>query len=438
MRFLCRVFREGRFGVAMALVVLILSAAERAAADESKRLELGFTERFRLLAWDNAITLDDTLDGAQAFTRHRTCLSLHARPVTDLGLVLKLTNEFRYYFTPQDREFTLHELFVDQLYIKWHSRRFARGTITLGRQNIILGEGFVVMDGHPLDGSRAIYFNAVRADLDLPGENSLTGFVSWVPTVDDILPILHDQEMRLLEQDEMGAGLYAQWHLPPLDLHTYWIHKDVRRAGVATVASHINCLGARAVYPFGKQVTAQLEAAYQFGDCDDSDRSAFGGHAYLRMEPERFQPLPWSADLGGIYFSGDDPHTADYEGWDPMFARWPKWSESYIYTQIKEEAVAWWTNLASVYGTVTIDATPSAQIRLDYHHLMAPQRPDSAAAFPGGSGTTRGDLFIAKLTYAFDRHWSGHLLWEGLLPGDFYFDGADPYCWVRTELMFRL
>ncbi len=35
-------------------------------------------------------------------------------------------------------------------------------TATVGRQDIIEGVGWLVMDGTPLDGSRTVYFDAAR------------------------------------------------------------------------------------------------------------------------------------------------------------------------------------------------------------------------------------------------------------------------------------
>jgi hypothetical protein len=52
-------------------------------------------------------------------------------------------------------------------------------------------------------------------------------------------------------------------------------------------------------------------------------------------------------------------------------------------------------------------------------------------------GRTRGNLIIGKLNFEFGKFWSGHLLWEGFLPGDYYFAAADGYNWLRAELMFR-
>jgi hypothetical protein len=51
-------------------------------------------------------------------------------------------------------------------------------------------------------------------------------------------------------------------------------------------------------------------------------------------------------------------------------------------------------------------------------------------------GSTRGDLVIGKLSCDINEHVSGHVLAEAFLPGNYYFDGADGYAWLRVELMF--
>jgi hypothetical protein len=71
---------------------------------------------------------------------------------------------------------------------------------------------------------------------------------------------------------------------------------------------------------------------------------------------------------------------------------------------------------------------------LDYHHLMAPHSP--AAPTPlYGSGKTRGDLVISKVSYQLSKAVSGHLLWEYLKPGSYYAPGADSYDWFRMEFL---
>ena len=175
----------------------------------------------------------------------------------------------------------------------------------------------------------------------------------------------------------------------------------------------------------------------QFREEEDANGVAFGGYVYGEYLTGWPRLTPRSITLGGIYLSGDNLNTTDYEGWDPMFGRWPKWSESYIYSLISESGVAHWTNLISIYGKTAVIITDELGFNFDYHRLMAPRKPDPLAIFPGGKGNVRGDLFIGRLSYKIKVNVSGHFHWESFLPGDYYFRGADHYGWARMELMLR-
>jgi hypothetical protein len=139
-----------------------------------------------------------------------------------------------------------------------------------------------------------------------------------------------------------------------------------------------------------------------------------------------------------IYLSGDCPRTKTIESWDPLFGRWPKWSDSYIYVLTKEVSVAYWTNLLSVFGRVQYDLSKAVRLTLDFHHLRSPQKPPSTTPFPGGKGKTRGDLYIGKLVYQLSASTSGHIIWEYLDPGSYYFPEADDYGWFRIEFVHNL
>jgi hypothetical protein len=58
--------------------------------------------------------------------------------------------------------------------------------------------------------------------------------------------------------------------------------------------------------------------------------------------------------------------------------------------------------------------------------------------FPGGSGKNRGNLWIAKAVMRFNRHLTGHLVYETFSPGSFYSPDASRYHWVRFELKLSL
>jgi hypothetical protein len=294
-----------------------------------------------------------------------------------------------------------------------------------------------MMDGSPLDGSRSIYFNALRFDFELASQRTLTLFYSYQDVEENALPIINDQDQPLIEQPEEGFGAYFTGQSDTLDLQVYLIRKNIKKLeGFYGATSGINCLGARARFPLLSQAKATLEAAYQMGRFGDWDRKAFGGYGYLDYETNWPDYLPQMFTVGGIFLSGDDPDTDDWESWDPLFSRWPKWSESYIYTLIPEEGVAHWQNLASVWSRASFTLSDALKFRLDYHHLMSSQV-CSNSSYRGG-GKTRGDLVIGKLMYVLNPRLTGHLLWEHFEPGSFYFDDADAYNWVRVEFMLSV
>ncbi len=400
-------------------------------------IKLSFAERFRMVAFDNVRSLSDTAHDGNSYTRFRTNLTGQWFPTEGLEFTLRLTNEFRYYFVPENRDFSFHEVFVDQLYVEWNNTVGIPGTLTLGRQNIMLGEGFVVMDGGPLDGSRSIYFNAARFDWKLNQKSKLVLFYTYQPETDDLLPIIHDQDKHMIEQPEEGIGAYFMGELNQVNLDAYAIRKNIRETDGLPTKSSINTVGTRVSLPVAECLSLTGETAYQFGEYGEADRSAIGGYAHLDYRTEWGSYFPESITAGAIYLSGDDPKTGDWEAWDPLFSRWPKWSESYIHTEINENGVAYWTNIISLYGRLQFHITQDMKCHLDYHHLMAPQK-CADSLFPGGTGKIRGDLLIAKLTYNINEYLSGHLIWESFEPGSYYFKSADSYSWARVEFMLKL
>jgi hypothetical protein len=136
-------------------------------------------------------------------------------------------------------------------------------------------------------------------------------------------------------------------------------------------------------------------------------------------------------------FSGDDPKTANrVEGWDPLFSRFPKWSELYIYSQVREKGVGYWTNMGMWQGEVGFAPAKPLAVRTTYYHM------NSFQAFPGnraifGSGTTRGDIYEARVDLRANKNWSGHAVWEQMLPGNFYSAQAPGY-FLRFEVLYQL
>lgn len=429
------------------LTVLFLTSAVTSfsvspkGADTSTSSPFSFSvsHRIRAVGWDNAVTLNEKVGEDTFFTRHRTSLSTSYKPSDELKFTLKLTNEFRYYLLPPEKDYTLNEIFVDNLYVRWNRPAELPFTLTLGRQNMMLGEGFVVMDGHPLDGSRSIYFDAVRADVFLSNDQKLTLFYTDQPATDTRLPVLNDQEQALVEQPESGLGLYYSGKRAGVTLDAYLIRKWVDMLPTLPCESEIDTFGGRVAAHLTGDITAVTEWAVQRGKYGDVNRKAFGGYGTLSWATGWNDALPRILNVGVIFLSGDKVGTETWEGWDPVFSRWPKWSESYIYTLIPEHGgrVAYWSNVTSLTVGATFRLCSYADLDLTYHRLGAHREDPREDSFPGGTGRTRGDLWITKISFKLTKTLTGHFLWERFDPGDFYFNSADGYHWLRMELMVK-
>ncbi len=403
-------------------------------------LTIGFTERFRFVTWDNAITLDASQNQNRSFTRHRTSFLIRWAPLASMEIGLKLTNEFRVHFVPDTLDFDIHEIILDNLYLQVNRPWNVPVNMTLGRQNIMLGEGFVVMDGHPLDGSRSIYFNAARLDILVNASSKLILFYTYQPVMDDFLPVINPADQRLIEQPEEGIGVYYSAKYQDLDLDVYYIRKNILSVDENTLTSGIHTLGGRILFPIHPKISVTGEGSFQSGSLGNVDRSAFGGIFHIDYQVGGSLPCLNSVTFGMIHQSGDNPKTEKWEGWDPLFSRWPKWSESYIYTLIPEYGgkVAYWSNLSSLYVSLKFNITEWMDYTITYHRLTAPIASEKKEALIGGGGHGRGDLLISMLKFKITRWLNGHLLWDRFMPGNYYRDGADPFNWFRCELMVQL
>jgi hypothetical protein len=432
------------------LLPVTLIAQNNIPAVSHEAFKFSFLERFRIETWDNAVTLSKDAKAGTSYTRIRTSLMGQWYPNEMMEVDLKLSHEFRRYFSPSTAPFHMNEIFIDQLFLKLKTDGLLNGNFTLGRQNINLGEGFLVLEGNPLDGSRSIYFNAARFDWKADAASTATFFWTY-QTKTDKLFVLNGNDIdpssqgkgtyNLIEQDETGGGVYYEGKFTSADIQSYFIRKDYIHpdALLNQVKSGVNTIGGRTSVPINTNLSATLEGAYQFGKKGDYKQKSYGGYCYVDYNSLwQKSYLPKTITAGAIYLSGDDPTTKDNEGWDPIFSRWPKWSESYIYTQVKEFGgkVGYWSNLASVYSSILFGIAPYVNFSITYHHLMAPKS-GMSSSFVSGKGKTRGELVIGKLLFDISENVSGHLWWEHFIPGSYYFDGANSSDWARVEFILK-
>jgi hypothetical protein len=166
----------------------------------------------------------------------------------------------------------------------------------------------------------------------------------------------------------------------------------------------------------------------------ESDIRAWGGYAYGRKDFD----VSWKpfVQVAEYLYSGDKEDTdGRATGFDPVFGRWPGRSELLAYGLQKEKGFAHYSNLR--LSSVQAGFSPLKQLktsvsyqRVDAFHPNASGDPDVFS-----TGTHRGDLLGVKGEVTLNNNWKGHILYEAMLPGDFYV-GNDFAHFFRFEVMY--
>ena len=425
-------------------MVLILIAAACLTATASAQQEekespwdWGINERVRETYIVNPFSLsDDTADDLHFF-RFRTRLWGSYSPDEWWKVHAGVNNEFRKWpKTPRDIDFTWNELVFESLYIEGKKLGDTPYGFKVGRQNIFYGEGFVCWDGGPLDGSRTAYFNAALLRGDW-GKRKLDAHFISNPAKDEYLPIINDQDRYLIPWDETGAGLYyTDTSFEGGKVEAYYFWKNEHDPDGVHPESDIHTIGARGTGRGWNAFDYGIEFATQVGDRGDAGRLGWGGYLWGDYEIPR-DVLPLDIGLGFFALSGDDSSTTDYEGWNPVYSRWPKWSDLYIYTLVSERGVAYWENMGTGWFKLAWKTNPRINVTATMMWMWAFEAAPDPASPVFGDGDFRGMLSKVRVTWNWTDYLSGHFLWEMLDPGDYYAEGSDNSHFLRWELYFK-
>ncbi|HON59879.1 MAG TPA: alginate export family protein [Smithella sp.] len=425
------------------------------------KVDYGVTFRLRQETWDNLFDMNyndsNSASGAPVFTRNDDVYwRLKTTPWFRVALdkkyffYAKLVNEARYFNTSSSETsrpngWNKDEIDFDNLYIAANNFLGLPMDITIGRQDFlgVFGDGLLVMDGTPGDGSKTYYFNAARALIKFNDRYNLDLVYLFAQDVDEVLPSLYSAPKRSLNtSDEIGAIVYGRGKiLDSLTLEPYYMYKEENQAGypsaLKTQQLTLHTVGMRAVLGLGGW-KARGEFAYQFGEYNNkTDRRAEGGNVFLgyKFESVTFKP---AFEAGYIYLSGDDPNTTKVEGWDPLWSRWPWMSELYVLSYgVETGIVGYWTNLQMARLSGKVEITPKTALEVVYNRLWANE--NVTGPIFSGDGKNRGDLVQAKLSHKFTDKLDGYLLIEDFMPGDFYKDtNRDNAMFVRWELQWKI
>ena len=237
---------------------------------------------------------------------------------------------------------------VDNLYIKANNVFGLPVDLKIGRQDFLgpdmYGEGFLLSDGNPNDGSRCFYFNAAKAKWRI-NENHNVDFVyitnqyqdrylpTWRTAIENS-PTYYNNKRILNASDEQAFMVYGRDKINQnLTVEPYYIYKKEEEISkppfpIATPELDLNTIGARAVYK-ADPWTFGGEFAYQFGEYDGhksaggyagQDRKGYGGYIFGKRKFADMKLKP-EFELRFVYLSGDDPDTGKNENFDPLFSR---------------------------------------------------------------------------------------------------------------------
>jgi hypothetical protein len=407
---------------------------------------VGADMRLRLEGFERTVTDPDMVRTANGpavdYLRVRTRLWLGVKVQDWMKVNARLVNRVQDYSSrpgdngagPATWEFPDETIF-DQLNLQLLNVASSDWSLTLGRQDLPLGNGMVFLEGTPADQGRTIYFDGVSAVLK-KANDTLKLFAFYNSARDRTL-VINDQERALRRGDIFTAGAYwTHKFSTALNSDLYYIYADVLDNAATEEAdddAEINTLGFRLFGAPHDQIDYSFEYARQLGpsQVEELDMSNTMIDGRLTFKAPKDTMLSPSVLLQHTYFAGNDPTTVgENEGWDPIFAAYPIFREELLPTMLRGN----WTNLhqSRIEGRVAFTKEWSAAVA--YAYLMA-DHDDLACVAGGGTGGTFGQLVSAFVDYKPCKYVSFALEVAEFYPGNYWTD-ADNSTWGRFQTIF--
>lgn len=410
---------------------------------------------------DNTLTLDtDHPLSEQHYLRFRTRIWTSLRPAEGLSLNVRVATEPREWLRPAGYTpfrgksgFDWSEGIFDNLNIQWREIAGQPLSIIVGRQDILLGEGWLTGEGTPYDGSWSYYLDAARLTYELKDQKTTIEAIGILQSAkdDSWLPTFGNQNRYTSEQHEKGAILnVVNTSIKGFGINPYFIYKnddDVNDDTVIGSTGDIFTLGTRFFGTVAEHWKYSAEGAYQCGEKQDltvrfpevsdefRDISAYGLNTKLYYMFK--DKLNNQVGLNYEYLSGDDPNTDRDEMFDGLWGRYPRWGEIGLYSFARETRVGLQANYHRFGPTWSFNPMKNTEFSAAYYALIADESTATRGA-PGvfsNSDSFRGHFVSAVLKHKFSRHVAGHLWGEVQFPGNYY-ENDKVMSFLRAELLF--
>jgi len=446
--------------VVSGLVAVVSLFAQAATAGEDSHEEkptacevCNFRERFNSLIpgvtfgadlrlrgiYDEALRLDQNARGHDRFwSRYRGRVWTKIKPINDIRINLRLVTEPRLYCRPDTMEDQTirQEALFDKMNVEWTKVLGLPLTLKAGRQDLKFGNGWLVIEGTPRDGTRTFFFDAIRATWDAKDINTTFDLLALRNHANSswwIRPF-NDRDLDLIEHDECGVILYASnKSLEKTTVDGYFIYKRDDRVLQVGNTGELYTFGVRVAGECGTHWKYRAEAAPQFGHKNGTNVCAFGADSQLAYY---LHDKLNNNFRGSFEFrSGDD----DPDGcFDILWGRFPHWSNIFNdYVAGLEFLASQPSNFYRLGLGWSFDPIDRLTVSADYHLLFAHQNPMAGSAGFSGDGKFRGQVLVATLEHVLNEHVSSQVKFETFFPGDYYDQSRnDVAVFARYQIMF--
>ena len=437
-------------------------------------LEMGLDLRLRNVYARNILTLNDSFGGAENWNnyhwqRYRTRWFTRWHLDEDITFNTRLVWEFWTHCRPRShpsgffgqRSTDFDEAMFDHFNIQFRNAFDMPLTITAGRQDIILGTGWLVLDGTPADGSRTIHFDAaLRATYEMSDVSRLD--LVYLHNYDSptkfIKPFNHgavsDRRHQTQGEDERGAIVYLTHEMTDMTgLDAYYIFKRERQSARGAQRdkgqdAEVNTFGARLYGALDENWTYSAEGAFQFG---------YARQREPELEPSRNQRglgtnnmLTYSFHddhsnelrVGYEYLSGDSGHGTNTQ-FNSLWGDWPQFQrggdlQAYMWA-FEYKGIGNVGNLHRAGVGHSFKPHQDWTLKTDYNLMWADRNTfDSTTPGPltfSDSGNFRGQMLSALASYRCCPKFGMHFLVDYFIPDNYYGpDNRDNALFARVNL----
>lgn len=379
-------------------------------------LAYGGEIRLRGEGMDNAFDLSDKAEDGYSYYRMRYRVWADARPRENVALHFRFGSEYRWGRGEKtggvrDPE---SKVSLDNGWVELRRPGPTDLTLRFGRMDLQYGEGFLILDGTPADGSSSQWFDAISATIK-------RGCIS----VDLLAAKMDEEGLGSEERDEDLYGIHGSSG----PAQGYVFHRVKRKAtpfasGVIQPKLETTAIGARFARLPESGPHLAAEATAQLGTVgeDENDRRAFGG--YVRTGWTFPIASRSGVELGALYLGGDDPATDKVEGWDTFYADWPKYSELLLYTfldftsRLPGNSPGTWTDLVDAWAEGRWIQTKQTSINSRLSLLWEAETGAAAVDTEAETDSYLGMLVAVVANHALNPNVSTQVVGEYFSPAD--------------------